>query len=171
MIFSVRRNPRSSRQGFRSCRGGWCDGRLGTIRCYRRPFNRKRRQRGRHQKKIVGSKREPLSPARPSPDTCASPRARYSPPRHERARSARRAGPPPANPRYAPRCVRCSSVESPTFSLVALQCSDNSPAAERGGKSRAQVSASPNRARPRALTASVALRAIPLLGGFVTASP
>ena len=160
MIFSVRRNPRSSRQGFRSCRGGrWCDGRLGPIpdlSCYRRPFNRKRRQRGRHQKKIVGSKREPLSPARPSPDTRASPAPRASETRQTRS-------PPPANPRYAPRCVLCSSVESPTFSLVALQCSDNSPAAERGGKSRAQVSASPNRARPRALTASVALRAIPLL--------
>ena len=168
MIFSVRRNPRSSRQGFRSCRGGWCDGRLGTIRCYRRPFG-KDASEDVIKKKSLAPNESPCRPPGPALTRAPPPRPIFAPAlRASETRQTR--SPPPAKPRYAPRCVRCSSVESPRFLWLPFSARiiRRPP---RGGKSRAQVSASPNRARPRALTASVALRAIPLLGGFATASP
>ena len=114
-----------------------------------------------------GSNESPSRPPGPAVTRAPPPRPIFAPaPRASETRETH--SPQSANPRYAPRCVRCSSVESPTFSGCPPlgQCSDESPAAERGVR-RAQVSASPNRPSSRA----VALCAIPLLGGFATASP
>ena len=107
-------------------------------------------QRGRDQKKIFGSKREPQWPARPSPDTRASPAPDIRP-RATNARDARDAQPPhPQNPDTRRGASDARVSNPPVFwsPLVSGQCSDKSPAAERG----AQVSSarkSPHRRTER----------------------